>query len=233
MLDKNLIKKNFKKSLKTYNENALVQKDMAKSLISNLKAKKYNKILEIGSYTGILTELAINSIEFKSYLAVDMVDSFDYIKKLSPKISFKKIKIEDFNTTEKFDLIASNAALQWVEGFRDVILKLKSMLNKDGQMLISIFGIENLKEIKSTFNAGLEYYSVNEIEKILPNAKIYSDIKKIKFKSPIDVLKHFKYTGINSVLDKKLSYKEIKKRLNIINNEYNNTITYNPLYIIN
>ena len=111
MLDRCLIEKNFKKSLNTYNKNAIVQKNMADFLVSQIKKKKYPKILEIGSYTGVLTKKIINNFEFEKYVAVDIVDSFDYIKKLSDKIQFIKSDFENFSIDEKFDLIVSNASL--------------------------------------------------------------------------------------------------------------------------
>ena len=95
MLDKKLIETNFKKSINTYNDNASVQKQMADELISKIdNSKKYKKILEIGSYTGILTSRIVKNIDFDDYLAVDIVDSFDFIKDLSSKIRFKKCNIE-------------------------------------------------------------------------------------------------------------------------------------------
>jgi len=88
MSDKELIKNKFQKSLSSYSENAPVQKKMAHELMKQIQKKKYSSILEIGSYTGILTEKIIKNFEFNSYLALDIVNSFDFIKNLSPKIKF-------------------------------------------------------------------------------------------------------------------------------------------------
>ena len=74
MLNKSLIKNKFSKSLSSYDKNAVVQKLMAEFLISKLKNKKFNKILEIGSYTGILTKLALQNLSFEKYVALDIVD---------------------------------------------------------------------------------------------------------------------------------------------------------------
>ena len=67
MLDKNLIQKKFEKSTSTYNDNAIVQKHMAVELINLIKKKNFENILEIGSYTGILTQIAIEKFNFKNY----------------------------------------------------------------------------------------------------------------------------------------------------------------------
>ena len=54
-MSKFLVKERFRKCLKTYDDNAIVQKIMAQNLVSELEQKKYNKVLEIGCGTGILT----------------------------------------------------------------------------------------------------------------------------------------------------------------------------------
>ena len=231
MLNKDLIKNNFQKSILTYDENAIVQEQMAEFLCSKIQKQKYNKILEIGSYTGKLTKLAVQKFDFDSYVALDVVDSFDFIKNLSSKISFIKSDIEKFETSDKFDLIISNASIQWAEDFEFVYKKLKSLLTSSGHIAISLFGSDNLLEIKDIFNVGLKYHSVEEIEKIT-SANIYSEIKKIEFKDSISILKHLKATGVNSVTNKKFSYKELKQNLSLFEKKYNNTLTYNPIYVI-
>ena len=87
MLDKELIKKKFIKSLLTYNSNAFVQKIMADELIELLNNKKYKNILEIGSYTGILTEkLVIKNPDFENYTAVDIISQAKkYVNRINNK----------------------------------------------------------------------------------------------------------------------------------------------------
>ena len=78
MLDKNLIKENFKKSLKTYEDNAFIQKKMAIKLAGLIKRNNFCSILEIGSYTGLLTKEINKKFNFKKYVAIDIVNSFSY-----------------------------------------------------------------------------------------------------------------------------------------------------------
>ena len=64
-MNKDLIKKRFSKNLKTYNENAKVQKRMAEKLIQLCKKNNYKKILEIGCGTGFLTECICAKLKFE------------------------------------------------------------------------------------------------------------------------------------------------------------------------
>lgn len=235
MLDKSLIKKNFQKSIGTYEKNALVQKGMATTLINLIKQKNenYNSILEIGSYSGILTRKFLeNYSEFENYFAIDLVNSFEYIKNLDKRIKFQQIDFEKYNTNEKFDLIISNATLQWANDFFEILKKYKSFLNNNGVLAVSTFSKENMFEIKDVFNIGLKYYSVDEILEVFPNACVFEDAITMQFKNPIDILKHLKYSGVNSIVSNNLSYKEIKNKLKVLEEKYDNKITYKPLYII-
>ena len=63
-MNKDLIKQRFCRKLDSYNENARIQKQMAEKLINNFlpKKTKYQKVLEIGCGTGLLTEYAVNNL---------------------------------------------------------------------------------------------------------------------------------------------------------------------------
>lgn len=228
MLDKNLIKKNFTKSLKTYDNNALIQKKTAAKLISIIQKKQFENILEVGSFSGVLTKEAIKNLTFENYLAVDIIDSYSCIKDLSDKISFKNVDIESFNTEEKFDLIISNAALQWCEDFFTAVKKLKSYLKKGGLLAICVFGKKNLIEIKETFNSSLLYYCEAEIKEVFPAAEVFEEIETLNFDSPAEILRHLKLTGVNSLSQNKFRISQLK----VLENKFHNRLTYNPLYII-
>ena len=66
MIDKSLVKKRFSKSLKTYDDNAIVQKQMAEKLVDFLPKKEFNSVLEIGCATGLLTKQLKTKLSFYS-----------------------------------------------------------------------------------------------------------------------------------------------------------------------
>ncbi len=233
MLNKTLIKKNFEKNISKYDDNAFVQKKMAQRLCELIKGKNYAKILEIGSYSGVLTKKINEVINFERYLALDIIDCSSYIKKINPEIEFKNIDIDDFKTDEKFDLIISNAALQWSGDFKKTVKKLKSYLKKEGTIALSFFSNKNLYQIKDIFNTGLEYLSDEEIKGLF-SADAYFEKKEenLVFQNGLEILKHLKYTGVNSIKENTLSYLEIKKKLELFKKKYNNTLTYSSIYVI-
>ncbi len=240
MIDKSLVKKRFKRSLKTYNDNAFAQKQMAEKLVNMLPSKSFKSVFEIGCASGILTSEIKKHINFESFTANDLVEeSKNYINKIIPVNTFISGDIEELCFEEKYDLIISNACLQWCGNIEKTILKLYDLLEDKGILAVSIFGDENLKEIKNLFNIENKMYTMPELKQFLfgfSDTVIKEDSLKQTFDSPLDVLKHLKLTGVNAVKELKLT-KTILKQFEAdyiksysINNKV--ILTYNPVYIL-
>ncbi len=235
-MNKDLIKARFAKSLSTYDENARIQKKMAEKLANFLSKNSYESIIEIGCGTGFLTELLNQNITFKSYTALDIVDECkSYINGINSQISFVNNDIEEFisQNTQKYDLIISNASLQWVENFEEIINTLKQHLTIDGELIISTFGRENFREIGMITGTALDYYSPKELETMFPQSEVIPEIHIMAFDTPKDVLKHLQLTGVNAIENKSWTKKDLTKFENAYRNICPNrpTLTYNPIYL--
>lgn len=236
MINKRLIHERFAKNLKNYNDNAKIQKRMAERLMTSVRNHSPKKILEIGCGTGFLTKLLSENLCFESFVALDIVeDCEDYIHNINSNIKFTSADIEEFlkDNNETFDLIISNASLQWVENFETVVNSLKKILNPNGELIISTFGTENFKEIYHVIGKSLKYFSVNELQAMFPQSFIDQEIHIMAFNTPKDVLKHLKSTGVNSIEQTSWTKKDLTKFENSYKNLCNlrPTLTYNPIYI--
>jgi len=237
-MNKELIKKRFQKNIETYAENAKVQKQMAEKLLTYLEEEEYSQVLEIGCGVGILTEKLCSKIKYDSYTANDIVpDCEQYLNKISENINFVCEDIEEYilNYSNQFDLIISNASFQWVEDFEKFIHKLLKKLKPNGILIFSTFGKENFREIRMISDKTITYYSKSELENILNSysCKTDEEIYVLSFKTPREVLKHIKLTGVNSIENTHWTKSDLTKFENAYNNfcSQKPTLTYNPIYV--
>lgn len=240
-MNKELIKQRFSRKLNLYNENARIQKQMAEKLINMAipfpVERRFEDILEIGCGTGLLTELADKKLDYKNYIALDIVpECKKHIEKIDSNIKFISNDIESYIEISKtFDLIISNASLQWIESLPQFINKLVSKLNPNGKLLFSTFGKENFREIYFVLGKTLTYFSKSELQEKLKNwsPQIEEEVRVMAFKTPKDVLKHIQNTGVNALSQETWT----KKDLVNFEKEYNSfcfnrpTLTYNPIYV--
>lgn len=239
MIDKTLVKRRFSKSLSTYEDNAIVQKLMAEKLIKLLNKKHFDNILEIGCATGVLTKEIKKNIQYKNLTVNDIVSKAkNYIDKLSSDITFISGDIETLEITEQYDLIISNASLQWCNDIEKTIDKLVNSLNNNGILAFSIFGDENFKEIKNIFEIENKNYDFEKMKEFFAkyNAQLYLDKEELKFHSLIDILKHIKNTGVNAITETRLTKTQLTKLEENYKNKFSTdnslTLTYEPVYVI-
>ncbi|MCM1264615.1 MAG: malonyl-ACP O-methyltransferase BioC [Candidatus Gastranaerophilales bacterium] len=233
---KELIKQRFSKSLNTYQDSAIVQKQMAEKISENLSGLTFENILELGCGTGFVTKRIAANCKFSSYDAVDIVNGCEsYIKQISNKINFINTDIEEYSTEKKYNLIISNASLQWLEDFESFVKKIKNNLADNGLFVFTLFGKENFKELKTITGKSLRYYSNEELAEIFNefNLKISEDIITLNFQTPKDVLYHIKNTGVNSINQEHWTKSDLKQfeddYLKLNNGKI--TLTYHPIYI--
>ncbi|BEK45494.1 malonyl-ACP O-methyltransferase BioC [Campylobacter jejuni] len=221
---------NFLKA-KDYEKHAKVQDFMGLKLceiLKDLKISHFEKVFEFGCGRGELSKKLQNFITFDEYLKNDILD----FKENSSILIFdmNEIAKQDLSK-EKFDLIVSNATLQWLD-LKRIIPSLRDMLNQNGILLLSTFTEQNLKEIKQSTGFGLNYFSLNELEQIFKvyfnEVKITQELIKLSFDNALDVFRHLKLSGVNS-----LGFYPLNKGfLKEFEEKFQNKLTYHPVFIL-
>lgn len=221
---------NFLKA-KDYEKHAKVQDFMGLKLceiLKDLKISHFEKVFEFGCGRGELSKKLQNFITFDEYLKNDILD----FKENSSILIFdmNEISKQDLSK-EKFDLIVSNATLQWLD-LKQIIPSLRDMLNQNGILLLSTFAKQNLKEIKQSTGFGLNYFSLNELEQIFKiyfnEVKITQELVELSFDNALDVFRHLKLSGVNS-----LGFYPLNKGfLKEFEEKFQNKLTYHPVFIL-
>ncbi|EOI9647159.1 malonyl-ACP O-methyltransferase BioC, partial [Campylobacter jejuni] len=197
-------------------------------ILKDLKISHFEKVFEFGCGRGELSKKLQNFITFDEYLKNDILD----FKENSSILIFdmNEIAKQDLSK-EKFDLIVSNATLQWLD-LKRIIPSLRDMLNQNGILLLSTFAEQNLKEIKQSTGFGLNYFSLNELEQIFKvyfnEVKITQELIKLSFDNALDVFRHLKLSGVNS-----LGFYPLNKGfLKEFEEKFQNKLTYHPVFIL-
>ena len=221
-----LLEKRFKKSLGTYKANAVIQKNMANTLVDLLGTKEYSSVFEIGCGCGFLTKECTARLVYKKYTANEIIpECFNQVRVYEPNMAFIIGNIENIDLQDKYDLIISNAVFQWLNNPEFVIKKLKGCLNSHGTLVFSSFGAKNFYEIKEIFGVGLDYPVYTETVK--------EEVFELEFPSLLELLRHIKSTGVNAVTDYTLTRNRLKDLEEKFIERYGKIkLTYNPIYVI-
>lgn len=109
-------------------------------LVALVDPQKDMSIVDLGCGTGQLTQYLHQKLHAKKTLGID--SSAEMLKEsdlyASPDLQFTQTEIEKFSPKEKYDLIFSNAALQWVRDHKSLFSRLTDMLSERGQIAIQM-----------------------------------------------------------------------------------------------
>ena len=204
--------KEFSKNAKNYSRYNIVQKKVAKKLISKIKNNPKN-ILDLGCGTGELYKLIDWNIE--KFTAVDISEKMCTIHPKNNRIKVINADYEDeilyrrILKNENFDLIISSSSLQWC---RDIEKVVKNISNFSKKCAVSIFCDGTFKTI----------YDISALKTFLPNSKKvikifqkYFDIKyeienyKLHFEDNFSKFRYIKRSGVSGG-KRQLSYAQTK-----------------------
>lgn len=241
--DKQLVKQRFERSFPTYDENAIVQRDMAEILTDYLFAScgaKHDNILEIGAGTGFLTRHIVNDLNYKKLLVNDIAPAtVDYVSKITPYANFLIGDMEALRFDKKFDVILSNASFQWAQDLDQMLKRFYKVLKPEGVIAFSTFGERNFEQLAKVSDKQLMYKSMNELETLFSNFEVKilkDDIAKMNFERPSGVLRHIKNIGANAIASEfwtKGALKDFEQKYTELYTTKNGVeLTYHPIYVV-
>ncbi|WP_291951212.1 methyltransferase domain-containing protein [Campylobacter sp.] len=224
----------FLKAKNTYNFNTPIQKAMGETLCQMIKHKfsSFNEVFEFGCGTGEFSKILQKNIKFQKYFLNDIF-FFENPCKYDEFGIFNMNELQNHHFFyKKFDLIASNACMQWLD-FDKVVKNFTIIFNKNGILLFSTFGEKNFKQIKQSTNLSLDYLSLDQISKKLSQnfniLEAKEEIINLKFNSTLELFRHLKLSGVNALQKNFFIGKEFLKNYE---KEFQNTLTYHSLFFM-
>lgn len=110
-------------------------------LMDLISEKNLHNCVDVGCGTGEQTSLLSKRFENSFFLGIDSSEEMltESKKFVTEKLNFKLSTIEEFATSQsKWDLIFSNAALQWSDDHNKLFTQLISKINNDGQFAVQM-----------------------------------------------------------------------------------------------
>lgn len=233
--DTTVVGKKFEYAASTYNDHAIVQREIAAILFSlfrkftDERRISYGsplRILEIGPGTGFLTRLYTT---LWPDAEIDMVD-IAQIPDIPAQARFHRDDAELWlrRCSGEYDIILSSSTIQWFSNPAEFFSQVHRVLKPGGVMAISSFAPGNLAELNTLRPSPLHYHSkggyASMIAPLFPYFVIEEDSISIDFESPREMLMHLKRTGVGGSAP--------SPQLKLGAMRAINRITYRPLYMV-
>lgn len=246
-VDKNRVCRQFRRAAESYDGQAEVQHRTAERLLNLLAEQgelQPQRVLEIGCCTGLLTRKFLGQVQgIKELVLNDLVP--DFAQRITglgnpPALSFLPGDIESMELPGSFDLIISSSTFHWLHDLESLLAKLAEHLNPGGMLFFSLYGPDNLQEIKALTGIGLEYASLQEVEKkVKQYYTLYHSSQQrqvFQFITPQAVLTHLRQTGVNAISRTPWTRQYLKDFCSEYNRRFQTgqhvPLTYHPLYFV-
>lgn len=109
-------------------------------LIAGITPAHFPRGIDLGCGTGALTERVQKELGISEMLGVDNSESMLNQARLlqTESLKFETLKIEDFSAVDNYDLVFSNAAVQWCENHAAILASIVNSLRTGGQLAIQM-----------------------------------------------------------------------------------------------
>ena len=160
-IDKQWIGKSFSQAAQTYDETAVLQKEVASRLVERLELVqlKPERILDVGSGTGFCSRLLETRYKKTPIVSLDLSHTMlkhtkskeGFIRRFKSPHSYvcgdaEQLPLAD----ESVDMIISSLALQWCD-LESVFAGFRRVLKPGGLLMFSTMGPDTLKELRQSW----------------------------------------------------------------------------------
>ncbi len=247
MINKQRVQQTFQRAAASYESQAMIQHRVADHLLGLLDChggKEIHRVLEIGCCTGLLTRKLVEQCnEIYELVLNDLVEGFAVQAGSQigiPAISFLAGDIETMPLSGPFDLIISSSTFHWLHDLEGLLKKLAAHMAPGAILAFSMYGPDNLQEIRQLTGIGLDYFSLQEVQAMVSKhfTLDHSDQQRevFHFATPMEVLNHLRMTGVNAVSSKPWTHRRLQRFKDEYTEKFSDDqgvrLTYHPLYLL-
>ncbi len=223
IIDLKNVSNHFKRSITTYDEDALVQKAVSVHLISLLDIFPhihFERVLEIGCCTGSMTELLCQNRSINHLWLNDLVKECTQVtaERVGSCVGKTRILNGDIGTItlpENLDMIISSSTFQWLEDLPGCFERFSNALNDNGYLVFSAFSKGTMQQVRELLGIGLSYKDERELSEILePHfsiGHIQTTDHRMYLQTPREVLRHIQKTGVGGAGNFRWTPKALRK----------------------
>jgi malonyl-CoA O-methyltransferase len=178
VLDKQAIRRRFERAAAAYDIFSVVQRGMAERLVERIE-REPSSILDLGCGTGYLTALLHKRFPQAQIDAVDFAPAMiEQARARVPDANYLTCDIEELELEPaSYDLIASNATIQWLTEPEQTMARLVESLSARGELQLATFGPRTFWELDEVLRElgcerGLNLLSAQKWETLLAGAGI-------------------------------------------------------------
>lgn len=229
LLDKEKIATCFRQALTTYDAHAVVQRELADRLLQlagKFPAISYERVLEIGCCSGLLTQMLCEQQRVSVLFLNDLVaDCRQPVMARIPEDRLPVIHplfgdIESLQLPDRLSLVISGATFQWLADLPRFLHRLSQALREQGFLVFSVFGPGSLFEFTELTGVGLDYRTPEQMSDLLAEDFIVEEVVSVQAQlilpTPRDVLHHLRATGVSGLRE----YRWTKSLLRSFEDEY-------------
>jgi malonyl-CoA O-methyltransferase len=247
-LSRDQVKTSFAKAATSYNDAAVVQKEILVRLLDKLKALQQDPVdilLDVGSGTGLASELLREHYGDNSYYAIDFALPMLAWAKSENKANYQYAVCGDIESLpfkdSSLDIIFSASTLQWCNDVGAAFQQSCRVLKEQGLLLFSSFGPDTLKELRHCFaqvddhphvSSFIDMQSLGDglLASGFESPVMESEIITVEYSDPMQLLRDLQDTGATNHLEQRTRGLMTKTRLNDVLQEYKNFMLPNGKY---
>ncbi len=241
--EKGLVAEKFGRAVETYDDNAVVQRQIAEKLCSQAiaaGAADCRSILEIGCGTGLTTRMLAEAFPDAEITGWDLHIPHAFsraagcgrIKALECDAETQIRQLPDASV----DMIFSASTVQWFNSLPEFLRQTARVLRPGGLAFISTFGPATMRQIRDILPQATHYPPAAALRRMIPPSLhtlcFEEEERTLRFGSPLEALRHVKLTGVNALSsDNGGARAREVLRLYPAEADGSASLTYNPIYI--